>query len=266
MKRQPFLMSLIIIVAWTTTVVGQSPRDRQAFHDRAMRLISQLASRPLTPGDTFLTWNPEPGGLIHTIRVDSGILESSLLRADRMMGTAHVEWFEGRVARFDVRWTRADTLKGSKVDSAISVRGSRDGDSIRITEPDRRTLAVPTGWWAVADFGMEEQLIPILRSMPADKPAQLVAVLRPYHLRWDTISVAVRDSAGLRIAEVLGRDKAHELYIIDTAGRLLCVWRIDRVGERLPLPESARYEELQQYLPTVRAIVSHFPVERGRTP
>ena len=257
-------LACALAIGHAATLFAQDPTERKTFHDRATQLIAQMASRPLTPGDTFLTWNPDPGGLIHTVHVDSTIVESSLLRGDRMTGTAHIEWTAGRVAQFTIRWTRSDTLRAG-VDSAIAIRGWRDRDSIRFAEPSHRAFVIPqSGWWAVADFGMEEQLIPLFRQMPAGQPAQPVAILRPYHLRWDTVTVAVRDSAGLRVAEVLGRDKAHELFFIDRQGRLLCVWRIDTVGERLPLPTSARDVELEQYRGAVRALIAPFPVEHKK--
>src|SRR5262249_53583247 len=151
---------LLATVAAAPRLGAQTSADLQTFHDQAAALIGQLASRPLTPGDTFLTFSPDPGGLIHTIWVTPALVESSLLRADRMLGTARVEWSASSVRRFQVVWIRADTLRGSKVDSAITVQGEVQGDSIRISRPASHVLAVPKIAWAVADFGMEEQLIP----------------------------------------------------------------------------------------------------------
>jgi len=191
---------------------AQDSTKVRAFHDEMTVLIAQTASRPMTPGDTFLTWYPQPGVLIHTFRIDSGVIEASLLRGDRMLGTAHVEWDASRVIRFNVLWTRADTLHAN-VDSAISVVGWVDTDSIRITTPSNRALPVPTIPWGVADFGMEEQLIPVWRALSSGQPARAIAVLRPYHLKFDTVSVSVRDTAGLRVVEVFGeRQVARALF------------------------------------------------------
>jgi hypothetical protein len=247
MHRSGALACLLITSNWAGNLLAQTPAQLQAFHDQATELIVQLASRSLTPGDTLLTFNPEPGGLIHTVSVSPALVESSLLRADRMMGTAHVEWVGARVSQFAVLWTRADSLHGPEVDSAIAVRGQVDGDSIHIAMPEARTMASPTIPWALADFGMEEQLIPIFRSLPSGQPARPVAILRPYHLRWDTVMVSVRDSANLRMAVTYGGDKAHEVWLIDQGGRLLYVRRVDHAGDRIPLPTSTCYEEMLQY-------------------
>jgi len=241
------------------TMAAQTQAQLDSFHDNVVALIGKLATRPLTPGDTFLTFNPQPGGLTHTIRVGQGLVESSLLRADRMMGTARVEWTGGGVSRFEILWTRADTLRGAGVDSAIAVRGYVDGDSIRITLPRAWALALPSIPWAVADFGMEEQLIPLFRSLPSGQAPKPVALLRPYHLRWDTVTVMVRDSAGLRLAVTLGRDKAREVWITDQDGQLLYVRRMDQPGDRMPLPESGRYAEMRRYAETIRALLVAFP-------
>jgi hypothetical protein len=266
MRSSQTLACLLSALSWAGGLLAQTPEQLQAFHDQATELIVQLASRPLTPGDTLLTFNPEPGGLIHTVRVSPSQVESSLLRADRMMGTAHVEWVGASVGRFAVLWTRADTLRGSEVDSAITVSGQVDGDSIRIATPDVRTMALPTLPWAIADFGMEEQLIPIFRSLPSGQSAQRVAILRPYHLRWDTVTVSVRDSAGLRMAVTYGSDKAHEVWIIDQDGRLLYVRRVDQAGDRIPLPTSACYEEMLQHIDAIRALLAPFPVAPPKSP
>ena len=255
------LICSLVILSSASRVLAQSPDQLQTFHDQATALIVEMASRPLTPGDTLLTFNPDPGGLIHTVQVSRALITSSLLRADRMMGTSHVEWTGNRVGRFAVLWTRADTLRGAEVDSAVAVRGRLDGDSIRLEAPLTRTLVVPTIPWAVADFGMEEQLIPLFRSLPASQPARTVAILRPYHLRWDTVMVSTRDSAGLRIAVTRGKDKNHEVWFLDQEGRVLYVRRVDQPGDRIPLPLSARYEEMMEHIDAIRALLVAYPVE-----
>jgi hypothetical protein len=250
-----------MLVSVAAPVAAQTPDQLRTFHDQAAGLIARMAARPLTEGDTFLTFNPEPGGLVHTTRVTAGGVESSLLRGDRMEGTARVDWLQGRVTDFDILWTRADTLRGPKIDSAVAVRGRIVGDSIVVTAPAQRALATPSLPWAVADIGMEELLIPLLRSLQPGSLPQQVAVLRPYHLRWDTVTVTVRDTAGLRVADARhGGD--HEIWVLTGSGQLLCVHRVDHPGDRLPLPNSDRYVELQANLATVRAIFAPFPVEQ----
>jgi hypothetical protein len=182
-----------------------------------------------------------------------------------MLGTAHVEWVGTGVARFAILWTRADTLRGEKVDSAIAVRGQVEGDSLRLAAPAVQAFVLPALPWAIADFGMEEQLIPLFRSLAASQPPQPVAIFRPYHLRWDTVMVTIRDSAGLRIGVTRGADKNHEVWFIDHEGHLLYVRRVDQPGDRIPLPLSARYEEMMEHIDVIRALLASYPVEHPKT-
>lgn len=224
-------------------VRAQTPVDVRQFHDQVVSAIARMAGRPLTPGDTFLTWNPAPGGLVHTVRTSAGGVSSSLLRGDGMIGTAEVRWQGGSPASFDVRWTRPDA-GGKGIDSATTVIGERRGASLRVwTGGATGTLLVPGGPWAVADYGMEEQLIPAVRALPARASGVRITVLRPYHVRWDTVVVSVRDTAELRLAEMTGRDKAHELMVLGPDGSLLWMDRFDQAGERRPLEGTSRYAE-----------------------
>lgn len=238
-----FVAVAAVLLLPGTRVLAQTPVELRQFHDQAVSAIAQMAGRPLTPGDTFLTWNPSPGGLVHTVRVTPTGVSSTLLRGDGMIGTAETQWRAGAVAGFEVRWTRQDA-GGKGIDSATTVSGVRQAGTLRVrTAGGVRSFAVPAGPWAVADYGMEEQLIPAVRALPARAASARLAVLRPYHVRWDTVVVSVRDTAGLRLAEVMGSDKAHELMVIAPDGSLLWIFRFDQAGERRPLEGSARYSE-----------------------
>jgi hypothetical protein len=222
-------------------MVAQTPVEVRQFHDQAVSAIARTAGRPLTPGDTFLTWNPGPGGLIHTVRIVPSGVSSSLLRGDGMIGTAEVRWQGGNPSGFEVRWTRQDA-GGKGIDSATTVIGERQGAAIRVRAGGiSRTLPLPSGPWAVADYGMEEQLIPAVLALPARATGVRITVLRPYHVRWDTVVVSVRDTAGLRLAELMGTDKAHELMVLGPDGALLWMNRFDQAGERRPLEGTSRY-------------------------
>lgn len=222
---------------------AQSAAQIQSVHDQATTMIRKLSSRTLTPGDTFLTWNPEPGGLTHTVATDAQSTSSSLLRGDGMIGTARMQWANQRPHRFDVEWTTRDSTTG-QAKRSFAASGTLVGDSLRITgsQPSRR-VRVPKGLWAVADFGMEECLIPLLRTLGPTLIVRSIAVFRPWHLSWDTVTVRIQDTASLRIAQVRGADKSNELIVLDAHGDLLSVIRLDLPGERRPLEGSRRYQD-----------------------
>ena len=74
-----------------------------------------------------------------------------------------------------------DSLLVTGVAGSGQLRISRSG------KPDT-ALALPTLPWAVADYGMEELLLPLFDGSPRTT-AQRVAVLRPLSLKWDTLSM-----------------------------------------------------------------------------
>jgi len=201
-----------------------------------------MASRPLTAGDTFLTWNPDPGGLIHTVMIDSARASSSLLRGDGMIGTAEARWSGKQISDFETRWTTRDSISGRSVVQRQS-HGEKRGDSLFVTGTAPGVFAVPAGFWAVADFGMEEQLIPLIRAVSVNAGRQSISVFRPWHNRWDTVSVAVRDTIDVRTAELIGVNKFHETMVFTVRGNLLCIFRYDQISERRPLEGTVRYRE-----------------------
>jgi len=244
------------------TCLAQSPTEVSEFHDRVVELIQEVSSRPLTPGDTFLTWNPKPGGLIHTIRVTDTTAAATLLRGDGMIGTAAVRLVRNRPASFDVVWTTRDSATGKALPDRES-HGVVVGDSMRISGTKPQVTSIPPGRWAIADFGMEELLIPLLRDLPIGGPHR-VAVFRPWHGRWDSISVQVRDTAGVRFVDerqgiALGDAKqTHEVVILNAQGDLLAIVRFDQADERRPLEGSARWAEYRKTVPSLVPIIRQF--------
>ena len=250
--------SLVAILCLSEPVAAQVTIDPQQFHDRAVAFIARMAGRPLTPGDTFFTWNPDPGGMIHTVQVSASAVSSSLLRGgDGMIGTARVDWTNGIVQTFEIRWTRPDP-GGKGLDSAIFVAGERTGEHLQLRTGGGRAVPIPGGRWAVADYGMEEQLIPLIRALPRQAARTTVSVFRPYHLKWDTVFVSIRDTLGLRLAEITRTENAHELMVIDAEGALLWIFRFDQPGERRPLEGTNRYLEYARMRPTLDALRSEY--------
>ena len=59
--------------------------------DQILRGMRHLATQPMSPGDTLLTWTSAPVR-IHTAQWDSSIARAGLLRLDRSQGSALVRW------------------------------------------------------------------------------------------------------------------------------------------------------------------------------
>ena len=53
----------------------------------------------------------------------------------------------------------------------------------------------------------------------------------------------MRDTASVRVGEVVGTDKLHEVMVLTARGDLLSIVRYDQPAERRPLEGSTRYGE-----------------------
>jgi hypothetical protein len=245
------------VIVPASSLNAQTPGEVREFHDSATSLIHRMSSRALTPGDTFFTWNPRPGGLIHTVASDQAGTRSSLLRGDGMIGTANIHWQGSHPSEFEVEWTKRDSISGKPIKD-IESHGHAVGDTLHVSGTKPLNTPLPKGFWAVADFGMEEALIPLTAMLPSTGVSQRVAVFRPWHGRWDTISVAVHDTAGFRLADLWSDQKTHELMVVTARGELLWIGRFDQPGERRPLEGSARYQEYLSNRPLLIAIAKQY--------
>lgn len=248
------LIAVLALITPGRISAQMSAQDIEAFHDRATTAIRSMANRPLTPGDTFLTWNPTPGGLIHTVAVGDTEVVSSLLRGDGMIGTEVVAWRGEHPVRFSAVWTVRDSASGMPRPD-VDAKGQLRGDTLLVTGSHPGRYATPSGRWGVADFGMEEQLIPLIRQLRPPTGPVPVEVFRPWHGRWDLVRLSVRDTAGYRVADL--RDStSHETIVLLASGNLLWMWRHDQTDERRPLEGSARYRDYEVALPLLRSLAT----------
>jgi hypothetical protein len=78
---------------------------------------------------------------------------------------------------------------------------------------------------------MDEHLVPVALTLPADGQPHSIEVLRPYGLKWDTIQVSVRIDGGFK-SIVLGPGAKNETQLILTeGGRLLGQRHTDGTSE-----------------------------------
>ena len=168
-----------------------------------------------------------------------------------MLGIARSVWGDAGPLRFSSRWFVKDSAD-RELDGEIR------GDSIRIQGAKDTVFVRPKGIWAVADFGMDEQLIPVLRKLKPGRKLQLMSVLRPYHARWDSLQVSVQDLGALRVASVWSGQKEHELIVFDRRAALLWQRRTDVATERRPLEGTERYREYERALPALQELLSAY--------
>jgi hypothetical protein len=196
--------------------------------------MRQLATRDLSGNDTLVTWAPDPV-LFHTATYASGVLRAGLLRGDRMVGTAEVRWDANSPRAFEAVWTSPDS-------PSKTVRGTRAGAEIRISGSRDTTLAVPGLPWAVADYGMESLLTPLLGAHPATRGTWRAVILRPYGLKWDTLEVQTERTAAALVVRTGAAGSPREVYVV-SGRRLLWLRQPATKAERRPLEGSSSFDE-----------------------
>jgi hypothetical protein len=197
-RRLAAALSTVCLVLAVASCTDTRTPDADEIHSRVVEVLRLAATTPLPAGDTLLSWNGGRPVLIHTGRRDSAGVAAGMLRFDRMEGVADVRWdrHSHSPTSFEVRWI---TPKKGIVDSTTISGVASDGllEVTRTGEPDT-AFVLPESRWAVADYGMEELLLPLFDG-PPQTTEQHVVVFRPYGLKWDTLSLstATPDSAWL---------------------------------------------------------------------
>ena len=241
LKLSSILVPALVLVSQGAFAQQQpdSAAVRQ-FHNDVVRLLATIPRHSLPSGDTLVTWAKQGPILYHTVCRGGDSVASSMVRNDSLVGVTVTHWTEGHPSTFATRWTRADS-------TLVAIRGDVVGAAIRITGSRLDTLSVPDLPWAVADYGMYDQLLPLLLSLPPDTLQHRLVVLRPYLLRWDTLTVTAQRAGDVLRIQELGSQKEREV-IIAYHGAVMLVVGENQNMERRPLEGTARYAELMALL------------------
>ena len=209
------------------------------------------AQAPLPQGDTSLTMVGGSVTLTHTVARLREAVESGVSRPDGLQGSARSEFDGDLPRRYAVRWSRADTTVALQVD--------RRGNRLQVSGARTALVSIPRNTrWAVADLGMEEHLIPTLRTLPAGTRALPVAVFRPYSDRWDRMQVSVFGVVGATLYQLQGEAGQLVRYLVTETGDLLYAESQDAGAEtltsrRIPQAGTRRDERLQDLLVLARS-------------
>lgn len=230
---------------------AQAAPSTAAAHDQLVAALRQVADRPLPAGDTLLTWAAQGLILFHTARVTPTEVETAMVRQDRLLGTATSTWV-------DTTWQAAhgEWREGDSVTRTWSAERRPDGLLVRA---DRDTMiATPALPWAVAEYGMDDQLVPLLRALSASGTPRALAVFRPYAMHWDTLTVGARDTAGVRVVTEFEGGRAVEVRVLPPLGGILAARRTDG-SERRPLEGSPAYAQWQRRRPLLEQVGAAAP-------
>jgi hypothetical protein len=237
----------LILLAALASVAGAAEAQALSshqLHDRIVTVFGARATRPLPVGDTLISWYGHPI-LFHTVSRTGTAVREGMLRSDSLLGTAEVEWQAGHVTSATARWTRGDS---TEADVALTVQG----DTIRVTGTTPSFHVVPTGPWGVADYGMEDLLVPTLRALPDHTTPRDVAVYRPYAAKWESLQVSQRPVGDGVLYELRDADGKRDWWLVSHAGDLVQLRREGQDFERRPLEESRlvpEYARLKRLVP-----------------
>lgn len=199
----------------------------------------QKLTRPMPGDDTTYTIN-DGAIFLHTAGFDGTGVVSGMMRADGLLGTATTTFADGVPVQYDALWTAS----GNEVRNHIAA----SGDSLTISGSNESTTSRPGIPWAVADYGMNEHLIPVLLRLPHTGAFGPLAIYRPYPDKWDSVQVSIQPLQGLLLAELRPLDQEPPMFLIFTAsGELIYGENSDPGGaRRVPLPGTPARELLDE--------------------
>jgi len=214
----------------------------EVLHARGVAILTLLSGGTIPAGDIYVTWTPKPELYTTVSRTDSTVA-SSLVSTDGLVGTAGATWQGGRQREVSIRWT-----KGSATLMEVNVRF--EAGVIHLAGARDTALQAPSLPWAIADSGMEDQLLPLIQAPGADTRGVRLAVYRPYQAKWDTISVVCRRMQGATLVTETASDGEHFFWTITADGALVRLTRDRNPSfERRPLETTSReadYVRLRQ--------------------
>jgi hypothetical protein len=225
MTRQ-FLVGLSLLCLLATQACSQSPRTPSTDIAHEIRqVMHNVAPTTLPPGDTSVTWTQGPI-LYHTSNRMGNEVTAGLLRNDKMSGNERIIWDRQRPTSFVVTWIQPGEpsfhLSATVVENFLRITGSRD-----------TTIRLPSSNWAVADYGMDDLLLPAFEHFSADTTA--ISVLRPYTLKWDKLLATISRTPDYAIVTLIEPDGAKQWIVVKGNDHILWVRRSDQAMERRPL-------------------------------
>ena len=206
----------------------------------------------VSSADTSVTMEGEQRTQVHTVSRSREGVSSTLWRADGVEGSAESE--------FDVDLPRRYTVRlGPAQGEPVAVEVRRRGTRLALTGTHTAVVPIPRNTrWAIADPGMEEHLVPALRTLPLGTRGLPVAVFRPSANRWDRLLASVTNLAGAALFLLQAEDGTAARFIVTDTGDLLYLESLAPGGEtvtarRVPSAGSVRDQRLNDLLVLARS-------------
>ncbi len=218
---------------------AQAPTAHQT-HDLLAAFIAAHASRQLASGDTLVSWYDGRPILLHLVQRSQNQVSAAMVRGEAYLGTSAVRLDGGRPTQAQALWTSGDSVETQVVITASA-------DSIRITGTTRAAYPIPKEPWGVADYGMEDLLVPVLASLNGAPQPWRVLIYRPFAAKWDLVTVTASARGKGKLYELTDPDGSKDWWLVAPTGALVDMRRGGQNFERRPLEETplwAQYESL----------------------
>ena len=241
--------SLLVMLGAVPLCVGAQaaqldPAKRDEFHQHVAELLG-AQSRIRSAGDTSVSWTERGPILYFTTRRSGDTLSSTFAREDGLVGSAVAIWGDASQTSFHVTWTRRDSIEvemdGVVRNHELVLHGGRD-----------TVVALPSLPWVVADYGLEDQQVPLFRALALG--GGRVAVFRPFRMKWDTVTIAGRAIGAYLVIDAEQGPKVRETYMLDSDSRLLLLRRRDVVMERRPLEDTPLFDAYRHAVATLDSL------------
>lgn len=237
--RPPHVRQSLIgcVVAALNVVLPRLAHAQAAtIHDRIAEYFRIVPQGVLPSGDTLVTWRADGPILYHTAQRSGTTVRAGMFRNDALIGAAEVAWAANGPASFSVRWLGNSPLQlqGRVENGQLSLSGARDS---RIT--------VPTGAWAIAEFGMDDLMLPLIDQLSVNP--QPIAVFRPFAGKWDTVTASVSVRGEFRVMQLVD-SKGKRTWCATDARRQSCLWIQESTSatERRPLEGTETFKTFER--------------------
>ena len=231
-----FTIAAAVIVVACRSQAPEPETRAQYVHDHIAAIIARSATRSIAVGDTFVGWWPNPV-LYTTVHRSGDTVESSLVRVDSLVGTARSIWSHGRQKKVSVLWTQRDS-------TLLQFDLTTDNETLHIASSKDTILPAPAIPWAIADYGMDDQLLPLIQELARQADAQRIAIFHPFANKWDTVTVTRRHAEQALVVDIANGPGDTDHWIITHDGVLVRITRDKYPNlERRPLELTARMSD-----------------------
>ncbi len=235
-------LTITALLQPATRLAAQAPPPER-IHDVLSSFIRGAARRPLPSGDTLVSWYKQPI-LMHLVERTPEHVSEAMIRGEAYLGTASITYQAGQPVSGAVLWTSGDSV-------AAQVRFTTTSSTLTLEGTTSAQFAGLTAPWGVADYGMEDLLLPTLSAASGTPQPWTVLVYRPFAAKWDTLTVTSEPVSDASLITLTSGDGKRDWWLVSAEGALIRMLREGQEFERRPLELTPLWAAYQRLLPLV---------------